>query len=62
MAQWMTNPDKSALFIPQEWKLKITNLKSYLGSYVHLNTLSLWKFEDGGPGSDEKAWQIFKLR
>jgi hypothetical protein len=53
MAQRKTNPDKSAL----EWKLKKKNLKSYLGSEMHLNTLSLWKFEDGGPGSAKYAWQ-----
>jgi hypothetical protein len=28
-------------------------LGELLGSYMHLNTLSLWKFEDGGPGSDK---------
>jgi hypothetical protein len=58
----MTNPDKSALFIPQEWKLKKKNLKSHLESEMHLNTLFLWKFEDGAPGSAKQAWQNFKLR
>jgi hypothetical protein len=55
----MTNPDKSALFIPREWKLKRKDLKSYLG---YLNTLPLWNFEDGAPGSAKYAWQKFKLR
>jgi hypothetical protein len=58
----MTNPDKSTLFIPPEWKVKEKNLKSPLGSEMHLNTLSLWKFEGGGPGSAKQAWQDFKLR
>jgi hypothetical protein len=58
----MTNPDKSALFIPREWKFKRNDFKRYLGSDTHLNTLSLWKFEDGAPGSAKYAWQKFKLR
>jgi hypothetical protein len=47
----MTNPDKSAIFIPRQWKFKKTDLKSYLGSEMNLNTLSLWEFVDEGPGS-----------
>jgi hypothetical protein len=60
--QRMTNPDKSDLFIPQEWKLKKNDLKSYLGSDMHLNTLSLQKFENGAPESAKYTWQNLKLR
>jgi hypothetical protein len=31
--------------------------KGYLGSDMHLDTLSLWKFANGAPRSAKYAWQ-----
>jgi hypothetical protein len=51
MAQWMTIPDIICFFYSTRMDVKRVKLRNYLGSDMDLNTLSLRKFEDGGPGS-----------